>query len=254
MHHVVAQIAYQQLTPITQQRVDYYLKATKIVYPQTSFTEVSGWADELRKEGVTAFNRWHYIDLPLVIDKPKASPHLYYASDNIVWAIQQCTRILRDPKTSDFQKGMFLRWLIHLVADIHQPLHNASLYSARFPHGDRGGNLYLVLESSKRQKDKITNLHALWDSGYKLPGTSVSLTRHIMQAYPARALQRQIKDTNPWHWARQGHRLAKRYAYQVPYNTHPSQQYIKNTRQVSQQQLALAGYRLAYVLNQIFAK
>ena len=54
-----------------------------------------------------------------------------------------------------------LRFLIHLIGDIHQPLHNTSLVNSQFPKGDKGGNLFLIKTRLKSVKD----LHTFWDRG-----------------------------------------------------------------------------------------
>lgn len=54
---------------------------------------------------------------------------------------------------------MLFRFLVHLVGDIHQPLHTVSLWDNQFPKGDQGGNLFAI------SFQNISNLHALWDSG-----------------------------------------------------------------------------------------
>lgn len=59
-----------------------------------------------------------------------------------------------------FEKSLLLRYLVHVLGDIHQPLHSSSLFSDRFPTGDQGGNLYKI-----HYKDNIEQLHKLFDSG-----------------------------------------------------------------------------------------
>lgn len=59
------------------------------------------------------------------------------------------------------ERALFARYLVHVVGDIHQPLHSVALYNSTFPSGDRGGNsLHVILMDNKTQ-----NLHAFWDAG-----------------------------------------------------------------------------------------
>lgn len=60
----------------------------------------------------------------------------------------------------EFEKSLLLRYLIHVLGDIHQPLHAASLFDERFPKGDMGGNLYKI-----RYTENVNELHKLFDSG-----------------------------------------------------------------------------------------
>lgn len=57
---------------------------------------------------------------------------------------------------------MLFRFLVHLVGDIHQPLHSVSLWNHQFPNGDQGGNRFIV------SFQNMTNLHAVWDSGIEI--------------------------------------------------------------------------------------
>eukprot|EP00658_Telonema_sp_P-2_P036531 TRINITY_DN26403_c0_g1_i3.p1 TRINITY_DN26403_c0_g1~~TRINITY_DN26403_c0_g1_i3.p1 ORF type:complete len:314 (+),score=55.42 TRINITY_DN26403_c0_g1_i3:94-1035(+) len=80
---------------------------------------------------------------------------------NIVWAIRRCIISLRDPLESPLEQAIALRILIHLLGDLHQPLHNSELYSAAFPNGDMGGNNVKVRTIAGER----LNLHKFWDSG-----------------------------------------------------------------------------------------
>lgn len=60
----------------------------------------------------------------------------------------------------EFEKSLLMRYLVHVLGDIHQPLHASSLFNDRFPKGDQGGNLFKI----KYSKD-IEQLHKLFDSG-----------------------------------------------------------------------------------------
>lgn len=89
---------------------------------------------------------WHYANTPYNPEGIALPPQAYVEGEDVVWALEQCF------KTFDFQSevpeaakawlwSFQLRALMHFVGDIHQPLHNAQLFSSRFPDGDEGGNL-----------------------------------------------------------------------------------------------------------------
>ena len=86
-----------------------------------------------------------------------------YDPENATWALNQSKRTLSDTKNHGMDDGLsrsfMLRYLIHNVGDIHQPLHGAAYYSDKFPKGDRGGNSWKVTYNKE-----INNLHKLWDS------------------------------------------------------------------------------------------
>jgi hypothetical protein len=71
----------------------------------------------------------------------------------------------KEDLNNQFEKSFMIRNFIHIIGDIHQPLHAAELYSQQFQKGDEGGNLFKIEYS-----DNINNLHKLFDSGVdKLP-------------------------------------------------------------------------------------
>jgi len=79
---------------------------------------------------------------------------------NILTAIAENERIVRSG-TEPEKRVIALTWLIHLVGDIHQPLHSVQIFTTDYPNGDRGGNLICVRPS---ESGKPMNLHRLWDS------------------------------------------------------------------------------------------
>lgn len=80
-------------------------------------------------------------------------------ADNVMTALDYNTRLLADPAIPASRRAVALCWVLHLMGDIHQPLHSGSLYSARlFETGDRGGNAIRIGDS---------NLHARWDQAMR---------------------------------------------------------------------------------------
>ena len=69
--------------------------------------------------------------------------------------------MLRSADASDESRSIFLCWLLHLVGDLHQPLHTSTLISKQFPNGDLGGNLFLV---SLKEGGPAVVLHTYWDA------------------------------------------------------------------------------------------
>ena len=118
---------------------------------------------------------WHYIDGAWLRDSAKVQGNVYVNrppapeilglagsaitserdADNVVTALDYNTRILANDEADAAQRAVALCWVLHLIGDIHQPLHSGSLYSAElFATGDRGGNAIRIGES---------NLHSIWD-------------------------------------------------------------------------------------------
>jgi hypothetical protein len=140
-HRVVAIVAYAHLAAPARAAVDAILE-------DESFVDASTWADE-HKRAVRGSAPWHYVNLPLDASRYDASycPH----DACIVPRIDQFVRLLHDRTAQDEQRLLALRFVIHLVADVHQPMHVGD-------NEDRGGN-----DLQLRFYTRGTNLHKLWD-------------------------------------------------------------------------------------------
>jgi len=116
------------------------LNETECVYPD--ILEMSCWADDIRSNGLTAFSKWHYIDNPLIdnTDKKFVLEDASEDSNNIVYALKEATHTLsfsphKKNASVDFGRSLMMRMLIHLMGDLHQPLHVSSRYNKEFPKG-----------------------------------------------------------------------------------------------------------------------
>jgi hypothetical protein len=137
-HQVIAAEAYCQLPSPLQKKVTEILKAHpdyqkweksfasesgNLDLPTFIFMRSSTWADEIRR-GKSPYNhpKWHYVDYPLNPPKfplePGPDP-----TDDILYGIGQCEKILADTKATPEERAVYLSWLIHLIGDMHQPLH-----------------------------------------------------------------------------------------------------------------------------------
>src|SRR5207244_1603954 len=99
------------------------------------------------------------VPAPPPADKP--GPH------DILAALQKNVAELGNKDLGGADRAIALCWVLHLVGDIHQPLHACTRYSAQFPAGDQGGNELMVLRDPPYANSQMS-LHHLWDS---LPGT-----------------------------------------------------------------------------------
>ncbi len=141
------------------------------------------------------------------------------------------------------------------MGDIHQPLHAINRYSAYHPRGDQGGNSYLI-------RSKVAdNLHAYWDRGLgkftplqrRQVTTGVRIWQYaeeIEERYPVG----QTPDRLPIEWANESRAIAESYVYQIPEGASPTKDYHDKGIIIMEERLALAGYRLAAMLNSIYTK
>ena len=209
---------------------------------------------------------WHFVDLPYnqdgkehageKFDESAWKPGMKSEPRNCEQALDKCEAEVRDAATSAEIKAKALCWIFHLVGDIHQPLHCATLFSSALPDdvpfekGDKGGNLFFLDEKSNHGRMR-KELHAYWDD---LLGKSMSLShlsqysRHLITVHPRKNLAKELAESSERAWAHDSHALAVEYAYQngklTPYHD-PGEEYFYAAQKVAESQVALGGYRLA---------
>lgn len=256
-HRIIALIAYQQLKPAAKQKVDQLSEQLDPGYPPLQrFLYAATLADQLKVNNISVYNNWHFINYPYSKGYPTSSN---INVDNLVWAINHNESILENPEASMQQKAVSMSFLVHFVGDAHQPMHCINYFSSHFPHGDQGGNFYTIYDKN------ITNLHMLWDQGvglYKKRGIHHLLNNKdvkrfaekIERQYPPQYFANGVSNLDANTWAKESFNIAKHVAYNIPEGAKPSKQYLQVGQRISSQQLALAGYRLANLLNEIFVK
>jgi hypothetical protein len=261
-HMIIARIALEELQQKdpaylaqVQKEVDVLGKFSQ--EDKHSFVESAVWADDNKGVGWTAFNNWHFVDTP-VID-PQFHGETEFEAMNATFALYEMQKTLKNKNKPKFNSDLALsfawRYLIHLVGDIHQPLHSASFYSPQFPNGDRGGNSFKVNYPGDKQ---ITNLHALWDACVDQYGSvyaPVTETQYqsiskaaasLTSEYPRSKVADRVKILDGRIWADESNQIAEKYVYNgITSGSTPSNEYIVRGRNVINEQLAVAGYRLA---------
>lgn len=248
-HRLVAQIAYNHMTAHAKQVFNQYNQSMDKVYKPQTWANAAVWLDTLRYQDVAWFSTMHYVDMPFS-DSPRQLPAVQ--DINALWAMRQSKRLLLNKYATDFDKGTALRVILHIVGDLHQPLHTATRISNEFPQGDRGGNLVPV-NTHRIAK----NLHTYWDRGggllmTKRRYTDIQVTKTTSNIEARWPCHLSMMDINPSHWVLESHALAVNKVYkELPENNVPDKYYQRLTKKITEQQLALAGCRLAAILNQI---
>lgn len=254
-HMVVAQIAYDRLNANAKAETDRLLAIDALPQSRT-FVTAAAWADDLKLMDVHFYDEWHYLDIPFSPDNTPLPPTQKVG--NVEWAIDQCIRTLRSAKAPDAEKARSLRFLLHFVGDAHQPLHCTTRVTAAHPTGDRGGNDFLV------SAGRLRNLHMYWDSAVglfedvKRPMDAES--EKTVHAFAERAITSNppssftnLGESHAHKWIEEGSALAQAQVYTTPEGMPPSDEYKKKTQDTAFRQIALAGYRLADLLNTIYA-
>lgn len=237
-HRIVGAIAEHHLDADAKQQVSTILAGH-------SMARVSTWADEMRSSSDTFWQKqaspWHYINIDSVEEFThqhfSAKEHKHDVKDAYT-AILTAMKALRSPKTSQQQQQFYLRFLIHIIGDIHQPMHVGNAE-------DRGGNRIDVTFFREQ-----TNLHRLWDTDLvESQKLSYSEYADFLCCVDTKAIN---KDLDIKKWLIESHHLAQDiYANtgeQVSYD------YLFTYRPVMEQQLQRAGVRLAAVLNALYGQ
>ena len=265
-HKVIANIAYDNLTDSARKKIKQILQVDLPDQSgRTAMAQASAWPDQIKKQHITTFNTWHWINLPYDTRKNsytnRRNSEFYQRLNayNVVWAIMQAQLILKQVDVDPALQKLFLMFLMHFVGDIHQPLHCITRYSRAFPKGDQGGNLFII------KSDITDNLHALWDKGlgslqvaHAVNGRAPydrdkTIAQTLEKKYSKSLFLNQLQVTDPMQWARESYDIAKTFAYETPYGKAPSPAYYQKGRQIVNKQLVLAGYRLAAVLNILYS-
>ena len=247
-HRVVAQIAYDNMTREAKRKFNALNHALDNEYSPKSFVNAASWMDEIKYRDIKIYDPWHYIDIPF---SPDGTPLPDVPKVNAVWALDQAALILMSDKTSDYEKGFFLRVFIHVLGDIHQPLHTVVRVTEKHPDGDRGGNLF-----SLGMNKVADNLHSYWDRGAGL--FNVKNTRYtnkkikqiaarLEKKFPLASVDLTFNGFDIW--VREANLLAKEVVYAIGEGEKPSSAYQRKARRAVEKQVALAGYRLAALLN-----
>lgn len=259
-HMIVATIAQSQLKPKVKAECDRLL-AIGADEKNADFVTTSPWADDIRGQRRET-GPWHYIDLHFRSDgKPTTNKP---DAENVVWAIDKFSAILRDRTKPDAERSEALRFLIHFVGDIHQPLHATARDTDAHPEGDKGGNDFRIVAPAvfNGMSRPPRNLHSFWDFGGGLfrgerrPLTAESkaridtLSAELMKKYPPKSF-RAVNDLNPMHWAEESLEYDKTVVYNLTEGSTPSDAYVKTAQDVSAHRITLAGYRLARLLNDL---
>jgi len=164
---IAAYIAYDRLNPrakaAAKELLARRINPAKVSEKTKDFVNASHWADDIRPlPGFESFSALHYIDLPFSVDgMPLPSLPM---PDNLVTALEVSLNTLKTSSDKDAQ-AQALRFIIHFVGDIHQPLHCATRVDVKHPQGDQGGNLVTIIASDQDGKLREIKLHSFWDGG-----------------------------------------------------------------------------------------
>ncbi|MBY0523526.1 MAG: S1/P1 nuclease [Gemmataceae bacterium] len=264
-------------------------KPDGIAEDEWDFLVASTWADWLRgytqsqtPEGkaIAKYHRGkqHYINKPFVLPADEdlfKDKKLEPDRENVVNALKAYVNQLKSENATAPQKALALCWLLHLVGDIHQPLHAVAFYSKEYERGDEGGNLWWVKDG-----ERPVRLHAYWDGllGSELdyrksyPRVKTNVELLTRPEFQREKFPEELKRTDFDQWADESLALARSVAYRegklpglrIARDQETEERkaeapalpedYAPSARRAAEQRIALAGHRLLDQLGNLFPK
>lgn len=240
-HRLVGRLAEGELTPTARRAVQTLLRGE----PDPTLAGVSSWADDVRANDPVLGKRsapWHYVNIHSPACTFDAARDCA-GGDCVVGAIRAQAAILADRSQSLQARREALKFVVHFVGDVHQPLHAGH-------RDDMGGNTVQIRMPTPDGAEVGSNLHVLWDSGL------IKLTRLDESAYVARlralplavALPRQALPVEAGPWAAASCAVTMRAGF-YPSGPRLAPGYAREWTPIIDQQLRRAGTHLAFVLN-----
>lgn len=237
-HRAIGRIAENHLTPRARHEIQRLLGTETLPL-------ISTWPDEIRPDPqYVALAPWHYVSVPPGLPQAQFVRYLTEnapALGSAYTAIQEQLKNLKDPAKTTAEKVFALKWLTHLVADMHMPLHVGN-------PDDHDGNLIKV---SWRGHD--TNLYAIWDTDLvEYPGLSWTEIDALDHATPAQIQQWQ--QAEPATWLLESYQLCPPIYGEAAQSAQFDYHYYPAHGPTVEQRLLQAGIRLAGVLNAAFGR
>jgi len=230
-HRVIGEVAQEHLKGKTK-------RALRDLLDGQSLAGVSTFADEIKADSVyRKFSAWHYVNIPKGKDYGDVEPNKY---GDLVVAINECVRIVKDKKSTRKDRVFYLKMLVHLIGDLHQPMHVGRLE-------DKGGN-----DIQLQWFNKGSNLHKIWDSNlindYRMSYTELAKKLPKLDKHGVRAIQ----EGDLYDWVEESQDVADKIYQSVEIGEKLYYNYGYVWWDTVESQLQKGGLRLAKVLNGLF--
>lgn len=230
-HRVTGKIAEKHLTKKAKRQIDKLLMGESLAF-------VSTYGDQIKSDKkYNKFYSWHYVNMHM--DESYAESKKNPKGD-LVTGINECIATLKNKNSSKEDKVFSLKMLVHLIGDLHQPMHIGR-------KEDKGGNSIQV-----RWFYKGTNLHRVWDTNM-IEGWGMSYVELAKNAQDlSKSRVKAIKKGTVLDWVQETHKITKVVYASVKPGDKLSYRYSYDHFGTVRKQLQKGGIRLAKVLNEIF--
>mgnify|MGYP001950148424 CR=1 FL=1 len=230
-HRVVGDVAQEHLSRKAKKTISKILKGQ-------SLAAVSNFGDEIKADRqFRKFSAWHYVNFPADKDYKDVEPSEH---GDLVMGINTCISIIKNPNSSEADVAFYLKFLVHLIGDLHQPMHVGRLE-------DKGGNDIQV-----QWFGQGSNLHRVWDSNmindYGMSFTELSDKLPMLSKNQIKELQK----GDVYDWVEESQDIANELYDSVTVGEKIGYQYSYKWWGTVENQLQKGGIRLATVLNDIF--
>lgn len=235
-HRIIARVVAARLSPDAAREVKRLLDGA-------SLAEIASWADDVRRDR-PATGPWHYVNIPVTETRYDAAKYCK-DGDCVVGALERQIALLGDRTRPKAERAEALKWVVHLVGDLHQPLHAGD-------RGDRGGNDVRLTYDAKQG-----NLHALWDTGLLLAtgDDEETYVRRITGILARRGDLRTVAAGTPVDWAMESHDVARDVVYPfLPQSLELDGRYLGLVRPAMDDRLLRAAVRLGAVLERTLGR
>jgi hypothetical protein len=229
-HRAVGLVAEQHLSKKAKKKIMQLLD-------DNTLAEVSVWMDDIKSDN--AYNHthdWHWVTVPdgLTYEEAEKNP-----KGDIIAKIEEASRVLKAGKLTKQQEQEYIKYLVHLVGDIHQPLHVGG-------GDDQGGNAVKV-----QWFFQPSNLHRVWDSDM-IESKDLSFTEIVrFLGNPDKGLIKQWQSATVRDWANES-KGYRQQVYNMPEDKKLSYRYLYENYDTVEKRLLQAGIRLAGLLNEIY--
>ncbi|WP_350287644.1 S1/P1 nuclease [uncultured Croceitalea sp.] len=231
-HRVTGHIAQKHLTRKAKKAINDLLDGHSLAFAST-------YADEIKADrSFSKYSAWHYVNYPMDTRYEDSAKSEY---GDVVAGIEKCKQVLTDTNSSRADKVFYLKLLIHLIGDLHQPMHAGR-------GEDRGGN-----DIQLQWFDEGTNLHRLWDSNLiNAYGMTYYELGDELEGSITKKEIKKLQEGTLYDWVHESHTKAAEVYDSVKTGEKLRFQYAYKYNDLLFAQLQKGGFRLAKVLNEVF--
>ena len=231
-HRTTAKIAEGYLKKKTLKKITELLDGESLAF-------VSTFGDDIKSDpAYRKYSKWHYVNIPEGKTYAEVKDEI---GENLIWAIEECIAKLKAKETTKEDQQFYLKMLVHLLGDLHQPLHVGHA-------ADKGGNDIDVKWFNKR-----SNLHRVWDSEmiefFDMSYSDLASNQEKLSKNEVKVIQKgSVVD-----WARDSQNLVEKVYAATEDGDKLYYNYMYDWFNQVRIQLQKGGIRLAKVLNDVFA-